>query len=298
MADIRLKTITVEPQSNLSIQKGNVVISNSTASDNMLSGSLICNGGVGIYTTYNSISSTSGGALTVGGGVGIMEDVFIGGNFNLDSSTSVFGISGLSEKRLYLDNLNFYLSPDGVNKRFILTDEFLKLNITQWSSSSSTGSLLTYGGISINCSRDSDNSSYGGALTVAGGVAIGKNLNVAKNISVGESFSNKNALCILYTGENQITLRNSSGSSLSSLNMVENDLFLTNTNANIILDNNSSFGSTSNNFACVTTISNTTPSSNYSTGSFILLGGISVNNTNIATSISSGGSFTTFRRNL
>jgi hypothetical protein len=182
MADIRLKKITVESnQSPLVIQRGDVNITNTTASTSVLNGALVINGGTSINTTYDAISSTSGGALTVGGGVGVMKDVFIGKDLQLDSSNGVFSIRGLSGNRLFLDtvsNKNFYISPDGANKSFDLTDVNLKINITTDSTSSSSGALTVTGGIGINSTANATNGSNGGALTVAGGVAIGKDLNL------------------------------------------------------------------------------------------------------------------------
>jgi hypothetical protein len=292
MANIRLKTITVEPLQNLVIQHGNVVVNSTSISNSMLSGSLISNGGISINTTFNSTSSTSGGAFTVGGGAGIMKDLFIGGDLNLDNSTSIFGINGLSEKRLFLDNTQFYISPDGVNKRFSVENSSISINITAQSVNSTTGSLLLNGGISISCSKSSENASNGGALTVDGGISVGQNINVAKSINVGETFSENNALNINYTGKDQLTL-SGSGSNYSSLNMSGDDLFIFNSVGNIYISENSTFYENNINFSCVTSISDTTPSSNGTTGSFIVSGGLSISNTTDATSTSSGGSFTT-----
>jgi len=292
MANIRLKTITVEPLQNLVIQNGNVIVNSTSISNSMLSGSLISNGGISINTTFNSTSSTSGGAFTVGGGAGIMKNLFIGGDLNLDNSTSVFGINGLSEKRLFLDNSQFYISPDGVNKRFSVENSSISINITAHSVNSTTGSLLLNGGISISCSKSSQNASNGGALTVDGGISVGQNINVAKSINVGETLSENNALNINYTGKDQLTL-SGSGSNYSSLNMSGDDLFIFNSVGNIYISENATFYENNIEFSCVTSISNTTPSANGTTGSFIVSGGLSISNTTDATSTSSGGSFTT-----
>ena len=70
MSNIRLKIITVEPsQAPLIIQNGNISITDTTVSDNMISGALIVNGGLAIKCTSDSVSSTSGGGLTLGGGL-------------------------------------------------------------------------------------------------------------------------------------------------------------------------------------------------------------------------------------
>ena len=286
MANIRLKTITVEPLQNLLIQSGNVIIGDTTISNSILTGSFISNGGIGINTTFNSTSSTSGGAFTVGGGAGIMKDLFVGGNFNLDSSTSIFSINGLSKKRLFLDNNSFYLSPDGVNTRFDLSNQSLSINITAESTNSSTGAFIIDGGISINCSKNSQNASNGGALTVAGGISVGENINVAKSVKA-------NLLEIRYTGSDGLTLSNSSDTSFSSLSMNNNDLLITNTEGNISIFDNTTFYPDKVEFNQILNILNSTPSTNGSTGSFILSGGLSISNSTDSVSSTYGGSFTT-----
>lgn len=286
MANIRLKTITVESLRDLVIQNGNVIVNNTGISNSMLSGSLISNGGIGINTTFNSTSSTSGGSFTVGGGAGIMRDLFIGGDLNLDTSTSVFRVDGLSEKRLFLDNTQFYLSPDGVNKRFHIKDSRVSINITATSVNASTGALLINGGISISCSESSQNAYNGGALTVAGGVSVGENINVAKSINTG-------SLNINYIGFDQLTLSNSSESSYSSLNMSGDDLYVINSDGDIYINDHSAFYRNKVDISCPTSISDTTASINGTTGSFVVSGGLSISNTTDATSASSGGSLTT-----
>ena len=67
MADIRLKKITVEPSSTLIVQNGDVKITSTTSSTNSLNGALMINGGLGINTTMDATSSTSGGGITLNG---------------------------------------------------------------------------------------------------------------------------------------------------------------------------------------------------------------------------------------
>lgn len=230
MADIRLKKITVEQgQAPLIIGGGDVNIGTTTVSNSVLEGALVTNGGIGINTTYNSISCTSGGALTVAGGVGIMKNIFVGGDLNLDSSNGIIQVGGLAESRLFLDtvsNKNFYISPDGVNRRFDLTDTTLVINITTSSTSSSVGALYIKGGISIDCTENVTDASSGGALTVAGGVAIGKSLDVANEILLGESNSNIPGLTIRYTGRDQIVLHNNFEEPSGSINMKDDELII------------------------------------------------------------------------
>jgi hypothetical protein len=312
MANIRLKKLTIEPTvtespSPLIIQNGDVNITNTTKSLSILSGSLITDGGVGINADYESISSSAGGALTVGGGVGIMKSIIIGKNLSLDSSNGLIQIGGLTERRLFLDtviNKQFWISPDGVNKRLYLSDTQLNINITTNSINSSTGALTVLGGIGINSTETASNGSNGGALTVAGGVAIGKDLHVSNTVYVGTTYSNNTGLKIRYTGIDQLLLQNSSGSYSSSINMIDNDLYISNNNdiivqssiGNIKIKNTTNLltvYSDKSNFSKPLSISDITSSINPTTGCLTLQGGQSINCVTDSTSVSSGGSFTT-----
>jgi hypothetical protein len=234
MSDIRLKKITVE-SSPLIIQNGNVSILNTTISSSILEGSLISNGGISINSTYEASSMTAGGSLTVGGGVGIMKSIYIGKNLNMDTSNGLIVVGGVTENRMYLDNVinkHFYISPDGVNRRFDLYDSTLYINITTPSLNSSSGSLCVAGGISIDTTENVTNSSFGGAFTVAGGVGIGKNLRVGGNAIISES---------LTTGS--LAVQNINATNITVSNTIVNDAIITNaTNTNLLTTNITSSG--------------------------------------------------------
>lgn len=229
MSDIRLKKITVE-SSPLIIQNGNISILNTTISSSILDGSLVSNGGISINSTYEASSMTAGGSLTVGGGVGIMKSIYIGKNLNMDTSNGLIVIGGVTENRMYLDNIinkRFYISPDGVNRRFDLYDSKLYINITTSSLNSSTGALCIEGGISINTTENVTNSSNGGAFTVAGGVGIGKNLRVGGNTIISES---------LTTGS--LSVENINSTNITASNTIINNAIITNaTNTNLLSSN-------------------------------------------------------------
>jgi hypothetical protein len=310
MSDIRLKRITVEPlQSPLIIQKGDVKITRTTASTSILDGALVVNGGISISTTYDSVSSTSGGAFTIAGGAGIMKNVYMGKDLTLDSSNGVFRVAGLSEPRIFLDsisNKNLSIAPDGVNKRLELSDTAIHFNITKNSTNSTNGALWIKGGISISSTEDVSNASNGGAMTIAGGVAVGKNVSVAKQIIVGETNSNNPGLTVRYTDQDQIVLYNN-GIGYASVNMEGGDLIVDNDD-DIVLQSfagNIDFINTGSTLKLVSVhsdnteflqhlhISNTKTSNSSSVGSLLLDGGQSIRNITDASSQTSGGSFTT-----
>jgi hypothetical protein len=187
MADIRLKRITVEPlQSPLVIQKGNINITSTNVSESSITGSIIVDGGIGINSSYDSVSCTAGGSLTVGGGASVLKTLQVGKNVVLDSSNGEFHVKGLTIDRFFVDNIsNGYISfaPNGVNKQVEITNTYVKMSSVLPSSNWSTGALVMNGGLSINTSVDSESVSSGGALSIAGGASINKKLFVGSGIS-------------------------------------------------------------------------------------------------------------------
>jgi hypothetical protein len=201
---------------------------------------------------------------------------------------------------------------------------------------SASGSVIFQGGISINNTSDATFSSVGGALTIAGGSAIQKNLYVGNNIY---SFSTNNTLGniinvtssnvtitnlrlsqgtitnMIITNTNITNLTNSSmistNTSISNLNLTNSTItnaiitYQSNTNITsntIIVNNNIGINTTNNTYNLyvngsagltgVTRILNSTQSTNYSTGSLILKGGLTIDAGYNSTSTIQGGSLT------
>ena len=316
MSDIRLKTITIESVSlntlsNLTIQNGNILITNTTVSTNILNGVLVTDGGIGINCTYDSISSTSGGALTIGGGIGIHGQTFLGNNLILDNNTSIISVKGISNYRLFLDtvnNKNFYLALDGTNKRFDLYDTYLKINITTNSTNITTGAFIINGGISINSTFNSVNSSNGGALTIGGGLAVGGDSYLSKTLTIGQlgSLVPTFGLQVRYLGigQSQISLQNNDNTSNATLNM-NGSTFVT-SNLNDYIFNTSTGNFTFNNTNCTlltmyqsyskfskyVIINDTIESLNLTSGSLVITGGLSISCTTDSISYTNGGCIT------
>jgi len=201
MADIRLKKISVE-SSPLIIQKGNISITNTIVSDSIITGSLITNGGISVNCTHNATSSTSGGTLTVGGGIGVMKDAYVGESLILDSLTSTIKVNGISENRFFLDNITnkqFYISLDGIDKTFELKQNGIYLNNNTPSLNFTTGALRILGGMTINSTEESTSITAGSGLTVYGGSSIVKKLFIGGGI---ETINSSNTIGNLYTTTN------------------------------------------------------------------------------------------------
>ena len=309
MADIRLKTITVDnlnSNGTLILQKGNVNITNTTVSIDSLTGVLVIDGGLAINCTYNSTSSTSGGALSIGGGLSVHNKTYLGSDLILDSNNSVINVNGITTPRLFLDNINFNIAPNGMDNRFILTDTNLTINITEESTNASTGALVINGGLSINCLTNATDSSNGGALTINGGMAVNGDSYLSKSLIVGEWYSNNPGLLVRYTGYSQIGLENSAGNSSSNFNMNGDNLLISNvadtqfitSTGNFVFSNTTSNLLTINGllnfstFGKYVNIIDTVESLNGTTAALVVTGGISIKCTTDALSITNGGSMT------
>jgi hypothetical protein len=129
------------------------------------------------------------------------------------------------------------------------------------STTSSTGSFVLYGGLSIDNSTDAASVSSGGSITTLGGVSVGKQLFVGGQSSFMDDV------------------------------IVDDTLFVDN-----IINQSIDAVTIQNNFAFYSDkfISySETPSTHSSSGSFLLYGGLSIHHSTDATSVSSGGSITT-----
>lgn len=129
---------------------GLITFTNTRNSTSAILASVVMTGGLSISNTANSVNNFNGGALTVNGGASILKDLYVGGSINVNSGVSTFA----------------YLT-------ITATDQAINL---------STGSIVTFGGITIQCSTDSGNSTNGGSLLTPGGAAIGKKLYVGSTL--------------------------------------------------------------------------------------------------------------------
>jgi hypothetical protein len=146
---------TNEPNYNLDIfgtlnASGLITFTNTRNSTSAISAAVVMTGGLSIRSTSNSVNNFNGGALTINGGASILKDLYVGGSINVQSGSSTFA----------------YLT-------ITATDESINL---------STGSVVTFGGITIQCTTDSGNSTNGGSLLTPGGAAIGKKLYVGSTL--------------------------------------------------------------------------------------------------------------------
>lgn len=271
MSSVRIKKITVEPNESLTIQDGTVIITDTSESTSVLTGALNIHGGVGIYCSYDAVSSTSGGALTVGGGLAVHKTARLGSDTIVSGTLSV---DGITSSRLFMDtivNKNFYISPDGNSKRFDLYDNRLLINITTASTNASSGALVISGGLSIDCT--------GGALTVAGTSLFNDEVTYDAAVNLRNELRFDGTPAVLYMNADDLVISNSTNSIF-----IEAD--------QTILQNNLTVTDTSSQFSKQVLLSETSVSTNASTGSLLVKGGVGISCSADSVSPTQGGALT------
>jgi hypothetical protein len=133
---------------NGSIQaKGQVYFINTQPSNNATDGALMVTGGLSVNSGINSSSELNGGGLTVNGGAAVSGDLYIGGTLNC--------IGTASNSFAYIT----VTASDGA------------VNLT-------TGSVVTFGGITIQSTINSSSVNDGGSFLTPGGASIGQDVYV------------------------------------------------------------------------------------------------------------------------
>jgi hypothetical protein len=241
-----------------------------------------------LYITSTAQSTGGGnGAVVITGGLGVGGDTFINGALNINGS------------------INF--------------------NSSAVSTSYSTGTTYFNGGVGIVCSVEASSETAGGALSVAGGLALGKNAILGGNITIYNSNASTSAVNgsgIFYGGvgiNGQVNIRSNSSSQIKLTpvtNANETSIYFGNQNDyttsgswivgqnvnsigggnfGIYNANNGNYIRLSNNTTFIDKdvyVTSTTSSINSTTGSIVVSGGISISNTSNATSTTSGGALT------
>lgn len=285
---------TSSPSSTLQVSgtfnaSGIAKFNSTNASINSTSGGVVMNGGLSISSSVNSQSVVNGGALTVNGGASVLRDVYIGGSITADSSSfnyiTIKSVNNLSNSGILFqryqtindfalgnvvnDTSSIFL--DSIPNQSLISSNFqVKFSI----SASTIDNYYNNWWIKIvtgNCiNQVRQILSYNGAQRIATLTSPF----TTQNPSIGDTvlFYNKSYVTNYYDDINN-TFTLAYTSSDPALNIINNG------DANLRLK---SLYST-----------DTTVSRNSSSGSVILLGGISINNTNNAVSSTYGGTITT-----
>ena len=234
---------------------GFIVVTGTTESSNSTTGTLISYGGISIDCTFDATSVTTGGALTVAGGASIFQDLYVGNN--------IFGKS-LSVKNVLATNGTIE-SLIGLNSDYInSTVSNLYISGTTSSLNSTSGSLISNGGISINCTEDVTSLTSGGGFTDAGGASIAKSLIVGGTVNAtsitASTLYGLNSVFVNMDGSNMTitSLVNSNGTitNLYGTNSSINNIYSSNINSSNASLVNITYGSLIGNYISANIITN------------------------------------------
>ena len=282
--------IDINDTANLQIRK--LDVTDTTDSFNSSSGSIYLLGGISINNTNNASSSTSGGTITISGGIGVKKDVRIGdnlgiGNGGFTTEESIHIRKSVASARLE-HNTNSYSYIDFVENNTkhrygILCDSQLSLTYTTNNSTpNNSNKALTIndvGYIGINTTTN-----------INSPLVMNKNNFISTNSTTG------------YIGLIAGATNNNSNTIGSRLVLFANDkltnegcvnLYAGNTSSgNVSIFTNNDIERVKVNYDGYVNILSTQTSNNSTTGALIINGGASINSTQNATSYTNGGSFT------
>ena len=164
---------------------------------------------------------------------------------------------------------------------------YITVTATDEAINSSTGCLVTFGGITIKTYRNSTDVSNGGSLLTNGGASIGKDVYIGGdlyNYGITSYYDNVNNLIKLYDISNFLAFSIDRDISTSDFSISRYDAIgdFVEKSINISKLNG------------IITINNTYESLNKTSGSIITNGGITITCTSVATNLSNGGSLTTY----
>lgn len=167
---------------DVSFKNGQLLIPYAIPSSNATSASVIIDGGVSIKHTQNASSITSGGGLTVVGGVSIGKDLIIGGKVDVNNN--------------FIKNVLYpVVGSDAANKQYV-DDQVFTGNFTtgQLLIADSVGDAirgydnLTYDGSTILLSSDKNiTGSVGGSFVCYGGISISKDVFIGGVLNVNNN---------------------------------------------------------------------------------------------------------------
>ncbi len=139
-------------------------------------------------------TSTNTGALTVEGGVGISQDLFVGGNTTLQKLTlneftattatiTILRVVGTDTAISTTTGVLIVSGGVGIAKDLYVGGQSVLQQVT---ATILTATIATFVQASVTNGNDSNNTATG-ALTVTGGVGIGRNLNIGTTVNIGST---------------------------------------------------------------------------------------------------------------
>lgn len=300
--------LATQQQTRLTVlTNGNIGIGTSTPQTTFdISGSFHATGHVSLDSTTNSVSNTSG-ALVVQGGVGILKNAFIGGTVAVGSTqasnSSTFGAVvvsggigvGSTENASSFTNGGAMTIAGGASiakdlyvggalnaQNFTITE--LSLNGTQGASNYTTGALIVGGGITLQGTDNATSISSGGGILTRGGASIAKDMYIGGDTYKYGIHKHYNAVDSVIQLHDSNSVRYSIERAIATNNFRLQRHNTAGTVIGSILDVDGTTGTVY--------LSNTTASVSSTVAGAVLAGGLSVQSTMSATSLTAGGGIT------
>lgn len=307
-----------------------IILTNTTASNSSITGSLTTLGGISISNTTDSSSSSNGGTFTTDGGAAIAKSMYVGKKLDIGDTSitgshiSMQGINFRSRNRNITtsssDNLMINTFEGGNIVSNNIISEASTLYISGSPSITGSGSITSSYSLYINSgttridgtvlftNNTASTSSITGSLHIDGGIGISNNTDAISednggSLTIGGGVGIKKKL---YVGK-EITSNNGTnnahfrlfqgGLSRFTLGLNNNETGL-NTGSDFVISRYTDLGNYIENVLNIErttgniTINTSTNSTSSNIGSLILNGGISISNTTNANSSVNGGSFT------
>lgn len=232
---------------------GRLRVYDNTPSTSVNTGAVIIQGGLSVQGNQNAVNVGNGGGLTVQGGASIGGDIYIGGSINGSGSSSS-------------------------------TYAYLTLTATDESINFSTGSLVTFGGITIQATTNASSVTDGGSILTEGGASIGADIYIGGNNNFYGYTNYYSSDSILRFLDENVTVRFSLNRDLTSSNFSLTRYDVSGTFVERTFDVDSSTGSI--------LFGNNQSSFSKTSGSVVLTGGLSIVCDTEATSVTTGGAVT------
>jgi hypothetical protein len=296
-------------RSTTNATKGSVIFDETTATTSSTTGSVLLSGGLGISNTTDATSSTNGGTISTAGGLAVAKKAYIGTDLNVGGNLTVSGsaiiphsgLTGLTND----DHIQYILTTGrtggqvvtggtatGNNYTIRSTTNATKGSVifdeTTATTSSTTGSILTSGGLGISNTTDAISSTNGGTITTAGGLAVAKKAFIGSDLSVGGALTVTGAFVIPHSGLSGLT----SGDDHTQYAFLAGRLGGQVYTAGTASGNSLTLRSTTNATKGGVVLDETTISTSSITGALRVSGGIGIANTTDAVSIINGGTLT------
>ncbi len=240
MGDIRLNQITIDSIGSniLTIDQGTITITNTSPSISTVSASLFTFGGISSSCTSDATGSSSGGGLTIKGGMAIGKSSFFNGNITQDSQNKTFTLQGSTYPRFFVDstsNSDIFFSPNGTDKIMDISS-YIHISSSQSSINSTSASLVISGGFSVYNSQNSTSITSGGCATFGGGASFARTLRIGEDLYINGDSTTAN---MFLGGTTRIASTSNSlnfytGGLVLSLNTQGNAVFSSTSNSSIL----------------------------------------------------------------